>query len=381
MIRFLLITLFFAVNFFAQDKVRVDIKQITQKTDSFKKVEMKPVEKMDTTKIVISNNPSIVSLDPVKQTKIVLVKEDNIGPDWAKYIIPILTLLLGIGINRYIDFINNRKRIKKTGERWVIELMSLKEPIEDQIKELTDFETKLSTQDFAPPTLSAMTAINGDVFKSLDKNELFKYIELKTRKPWYKFPDKKIRETESKDIIRTSNRTHGFISILTHQFSMIQERYNAYLSGTSLHTTSLSKDLQKFLAELRTFNLSFEASGADITKNLVTAPVDRLFMLYIQPHIQDGNYNPFVLRDKFFMPLNDHLVQYRSDPRTIPLLNAVTDCLNDIAGIKSERIYIIKNVNILRTNYKKLKDDLPLLISEITGKDIENISFIPTRDN
>lgn len=366
----LLIVFFLSTSIFSQKKENVkEINQISQKVDSFKEEKGKFIERIDTTEIIISNNPSVVSLDPVGQTKIVLVKEENIRTDWAKYLIPIFTLLLGIGVNRFIDWVNNRKRIKKTGERWIVEIRSIEEPIMNQIDALTDFKTKLSTQNFVPPTLSAMTAINGDVFKSLDKNELFKYIELKRRKPWYQFPRKKGREIESKDIIKTSNRTHGFVSILSHQFSMMQERYNSYLSGTSLHTTSFTKDLQAFLTELRTFNLSFETDGADITSNPVTAPLVHLFMQYIKPHIQDGKYNPFVLRDNFFMPLIQHLVQHRLDPRTIPLATAATACLDDIAGIQMERTYMIENINILNRNYNELKDDLPLLINEIVGKD------------
>ena len=39
--------------------------------------------------------------------------------DYFKYIFPILTLLIGIGINRFIDYRNDNKKIKKSGKRWL----------------------------------------------------------------------------------------------------------------------------------------------------------------------------------------------------------------------------------------------------------------------
>src|SRR5690606_14156771 len=197
--------------------------------------------------------------------------------------------------------------------------------------------------------------------------EFLKYIVRNHSTKWFEFKghDQVRKDEIFAKTIRSSNRTHGFVSILTHLFLMIQERYQAYLNGTSKHTSSFTKNLQIFMAENRKFSLSFETAGIDLAADPMTQPIYALFMQFIQPHLKDGKYNPFELRDNFFMPLILHLAQYRLDPRTIPLASAITSCLNDIAGLQMERTYMCENIDIIVRRYRELLADMQPLIAEI----------------
>ncbi len=316
-----------------------------------------------------NSKETLIPIEPNRDTKIILVKEKG-ETDYPKYLLPIFTLLLGIAINKILDRLADRKKTKRTGERWIVELRSTEEPIKEQITSLKEFKEGLENQNFEHPRLSIFTAINGELFKSLDKNDLIKYIELKNKKPWYKKPyatNKKAKLEEYKKIIKISNRTHGHISILVHQFEMIKEKFQSYLSGTSNHTTSFSKNLQIFIKSLQTYNLEIEKEGANMNTDARVKPIFDLYMIHIHAHRNDGKYNPFTLETNFFIPVLGILTPFRMDERTIPLTSSITACLNDIAGIKMEKIYMIENTTTLIKRYEELLEDLNPIINEIDG--------------
>ncbi|RTZ01969.1 hypothetical protein [Flavobacterium sp. GSP6] len=331
----------------------------------------KPVNKIDSIKPkVISTKETVIPIEPKRDAKIILVKDES-GTDYPKYLLPIFTLLLGIVINKLLDKYTNAIKIKRAGERWIVELRSLEDPIKSQIESLKSFKELLAKEDLTPSTLSIYSAINGEVFKSLDKNDLIKYIEQKNGKPWYKLPFFRKDETKREEyhkIVKISNKTHGHISILVHQFELIKERFERYLQGTSTYTTSLTKNLQIFNRAFAMYGVELEKEGNfDMSTDVRYKPLGDLFMAYIHPHLNDGKYNPIILEKNFFFPVVQVLSQFRLDDRIIPLASAATACLNDIAGLKMEKVYMTENATTLITRYNEQLEDLNPLINEIDG--------------
>ncbi|MFH7014175.1 hypothetical protein ACHRV5_20155 [Flavobacterium sp. FlaQc-52] len=340
-----------------------------QSKDTAQKAVYTPL-KIDTLKTTISTKPISVPLDLQKNTQIILAKEESTGTDWAKYALPILTLFLGIGINRLIDWVNKRSTTIRNGERWVVELRSTEVPLSQQMTDLTEFRDRLSLTEFVIPQIKAMTNLNGDVFKSLDKNELIKYIEIKNAKPLHKriFDSKEEKEKAYKKVVSISNYTHGHVAIMEHQHNLISEKFKSYLSGTSGYVQAFNNHLQEFLREYGMYNLNYEKEGVNIFEDERTALLSTLYTAQIVPHIEDGAYNPFNLRDNFFIPSITHLSNYRFEEKTLPLAKSITACLNDIAGIKIEVEYMTKNTNIILERYSELLTSLPEVINDIIGE-------------
>jgi len=95
--------------------------------------------KIDTVELTLKNNEELsIPVDSNSPAKIIMIQEKS-KSDFFKYLFPILTLLLGIWIKEVLDKRNNKKKIKKTGERWVAELRSLEEPLIKQIEVLEEF--------------------------------------------------------------------------------------------------------------------------------------------------------------------------------------------------------------------------------------------------
>lgn len=324
----------------------------------------------DTGNAIINTKPITLALDSPKNIRVILAKEEPAGTDWAKYILPIVTLFLGIFINRSIDWLNKRSSTIRNGERWVVELRTTEVLITQQMTDLIEFKDRLSLTELSIPEIKAMTNLKGDVFKSLDKNELTKFIEVKNSKPKYRqiFSTKAERENHYQEVVSISNYTHGHIAIMEHQFNLIGEKFHLYAKSTSEHVQSFNKHVQEFLAEYGMYNLNYEKEGINIFTDERTGPLSVLYASQIAPYMATGTYNPFKLRDDFFIPAITHLAGYRFEERTIPLAKCIRACLNDIAGIETATVHMTKNINIILERYSELLNSLPGLINDIIGK-------------
>ncbi|CAM2974698.1 hypothetical protein O8E88_002289 [Flavobacterium psychrophilum] len=316
-----------------------------------------------------STNNTIIKSNKIKQNlqkgeaKIYIVKEKS-ETDYSKYIISLISLLLGIFINKMIDWWNDKSNIKKAGERWIIELRSTEEPIKAQITELERFTENLKKTEWELPNLSIFSVINGDVFKSLDKNELVKYIESKNSKPWYK----KSKVEDFKKIIDISNTTHGHIGILVHQFEMLKEKWESLLEGISKTTSSYNKNLQQINHEILTYSVALAREGIDISKDEKYKPLFDLYLTEVSLNRDNPNFNPLDLEEKFFKPVVLILGNLAIDERIIKLATTVTECFNDISAIKAEKKYMISNCTTLIERYKKQLIKLNPLINRIEGE-------------
>lgn len=330
----------------------------------------KSIIKSDTINIgTLSTIETIVPIDAKNDSKIVIVKDVS-KDDYSRYIISLVSLLVGFFLNKIFEWFGDRKKIRKSGERWIVELRSLEEPIEAQIQALEKF-TKEVGKDGAVPNLNIFSAINGDVFKSLDKNDLIKYIEQKNSKSIFIFPlfrNKQQKLDDFKKTVKISNKTHGLIAGIIHNYEMVQDRFNSFLTGRSQHTTSLSKHLQAFMRTFAHYGVELEKlPGVDLKTDPRYKPIADLFMKEIIPYLEDGKFIPNRLRDNFFIPVIGILSTFRLDPLVNELGAAVSECLSDIGGIGMEEVYVNENVETLIERYKELLEDLKPLINEIDG--------------
>lgn len=345
----------FTVFAFSQDSIGIQLDSLTEEkqtvlSDSILKESLKTD---DTIILDFDKNELLIPLERDNLTKVVMVKEKS-KVDWLKYLLPIFTLFLGIWIKERLEKRSNKKKIKKSGERWIAELRSLEEPIKKQIQSLEEYAKDHEKEDFKIRNLQVYSSLNGELFKSLDKNELIKYIELNNKK------------TDFKEIVKISNSTNGYVSILVHLYETLREKFNRYLSGTSKHTTSLSLSLQEFSSAFKDYGVELEKElQSDPLDDVRYKPIAELYSSQIMPNLKEGKFNPFVLRKEFFLPLVDILAYLRLDPRTKGLASAMTNGLNAIKGIELEKDYMSKNLNSIITQYKEQLTELDKLINKI----------------
>lgn len=256
-----------------------------------------------------------------------------------KDILPIITLLLGIGINKLLDRLKDTNRINKAGERWVAELRGLENPIQQQIDLLNALLNEDSEDRYDISELEILSTLNCEIFKSLDKSELYKYI-------------KRHKYNDYDKVTKTSNQTHGLISILIHLHESLKDKFKEYLSGVSQHTGTANRNLQQL-------SQAFAWYGADLEMELGGNPVNDpryrpildLFNQYIEPHREDGAYDLYQLQSDFFWPLILFLAHLRHDDRARNMSNFASECFNAIKGIRMEKRYWRENVSKISGRY------------------------------
>lgn len=305
----------------------------------------------DTVKKVIKDSFLIHKNELMNKNDVrIYIKENEEKTNTFKDILPILTLLLGIFINRSIDCVTERKKIKKNGERWNAELNSLELPIKRQIELLEEFLIEHNKEKFEIPKLVISQALNCESFGPLDKTELIKYFE--------KFKSKNYSESVS-----ASNKINSFIGILKNHYENLKKKFEEYLSGFSNHTSNLNVNLQLLMKSFAEYGVLLEAElNGDPINDPRYRPIFDLFKSEIIPYMEEGNYDIYVLEQKFFKPLLEILSKLRMDERINPMTDYTRNCLNFIKGIKMEKKYLSDNFSTLIERYKEEEKELTEII-------------------
>jgi hypothetical protein len=314
---------------------------------------LKTARKKDTTKYISKDSITLKGKEFSRNSDIRIYLSSDNKSNLFKDILPILSLLLGIFINRGIDLFTDRKKIKKIGERWKAELSSLELPIQKQVGFLKEFLSEHEKKAFTVPRLTISTSLNGEAFNSLDKTDLIKYL--------IKFRNKKYSEA-----VITSNKINSFSGILKYLYDVLMAKFNSYLNDTSSHMNTLTINLQLLMKSFAEYGVQLEKEiKGDPINDPRYRPIFDLVNVHIIPFIEDGNYEIYALEKNFFAPLMIIFGELRLDSRTNDMSDYTRNCLNSVKGIKMEKRYLSENITTLIRRYEEESSDLTSLLSEL----------------
>jgi hypothetical protein len=294
------------------------------------------------------------SLNNKSNFKILVVKDSEQSDVW-KYIIPVITLILGIGINKLLDYLSERKKIKKSGERWRAEIQCLQEPLSNQILSLEIFRNEHLKENWNIPELDMQIILNCEIFKSLDKAELIKYIT-------------QVKRQEYNEAILISNSIHGLISILESNFLLLRKKYDEYIEETHEHTASFNKNLKKLMRAFGNYQVALEIElKKDISSEPNYAPLAKLFDKLVLWNIFNGtdNYDINGLEQDFFQPLAQLTADLRHDQRIYEMVDSISNCLVDIKQIKMDKISFRQSLVSITISYDTASRQIPTVISNL----------------
>jgi hypothetical protein len=307
----------------------------------------------DTAKLLLKDSIVIANKDLSNSDLKLFIQQRARGTEYFKYIFTILTLVLGIGINKLLDYISERKRIKKVGERWVAEIRYLDKPISNQIEALEKFLIEHKKEKFIAPQMNIYSGLDCEIFKSLDKSDLLKFLEKNKKKKY-------------KEAVLSSNKIHGYISILASHYESMKTKFEEYLKGTSSHTTSLTQNLQLLMRAFGTYGVLLEKElDGDPINDPRYRPILDLFNTEIMPHMENGEFDVYKLKSDFFIPLLEILGLLRHDERINELAEYSSNCLNFIKGIQMEKKYLTENFETIKSFYKDELAELENVVKEV----------------
>lgn len=346
------------------------VKTYSQLVNNSKIVSKGQLTKNDTIKIDLKKK-TVLPVKTKEDAKLIMIKETTEADYW-KYIFPVITLFLGIFATRVIDFFEKRTKIKRTGRRWIAELISLEENLKSQKTALEDFNASFANDRFEIPDLKIYEALDGKNFASMDKAELLQYVEFKYGN-WK--PSLIVNEQEAnknyKTYVLTTNKVTSYTEVLKFNFDLIKEKFNSYLNGISVNTTVLNKLLQDFRDQISQYHIEIEQEpGFNFDTDPRLKPLNEIFKReFIDKKMNNESFNPLLLPENLCNPVLKVLALTRDDVRTNPLRLSCTAILNTVESIKAERSYIKTNFNKLSERYQVYIIELPKIIHLLTSKD------------
>jgi len=298
-----------------------------------------------------SNEETIIPIKPDTATRVILVKEKNII-DFINYLMTFLAVLFGISIKWFIDRTSNKNRIKTAGNRWLAELRSTEEPIKIQINNLKIFKSEMDTGEQLISKLFIVSTLNGEIFKSLNKDDLTQYVRSKYKK------------LDFADIIKITNKIHSYISTLSYLYETLRKELNEYRQSISKSTASLNKNFQSLMLAITDYGVSFELEDEILYEDPRYKPILDLLNTQIAP-IWGAEFDPFKLEIDFLNPLVNILGSLRLYDKTRPLLIIINNCLNDIHAIKEKKTYFMEIIKYMSDNYGTQLVNLNSSISDL----------------
>ncbi|WP_143102029.1 hypothetical protein [Flavobacterium phragmitis] len=332
--------------------------------------EMTPQRKrIDTVKIELSNVPK--PIDPATQIVIVKEKEPDINFSRLIPIISTLTgLVVGFFLNRFYEWYTNRKKIKKNGKRWSIELKTLEEPIKQQIKSIEEFKLSIAKREWSYDSLELMTTISNDRFSSLDKNDLMDYLDNKTKSPWHKqlfSSEARIQEQYNK-AAKISNHIHGFIDVLNHNFQHLNNKWDEFQDGISATSKKLNQDLDTLNIQINSLKYLIANDTEKLYSNEQYKPFFDLYFRFISHLNQNPNYNIHRMRVDFLDPAMMELGKLTKDNRILQTASSISILYTDLRAVNSEKDYVLDNMTELISRYNKSLDALVKIIEKLDEK-------------
>jgi len=294
------------------------------------------------------------------QSEILFIKapKRDLWDNFFKYVFPIFTLLLGIGINRFFDWYKDYRRITKSGERWVAELRAWEEPIQQQINSLKKLIEEDKEDEYRHPELVIITSMDGEVFKSLDKSDLLKFV-------------KRHKKRDFSAAIKISNQTQGTISIFANLNESLKVKFKEYQDGTSKFIAIVNENLQLLIAAIEKYSVALEPEYGDAMQYPPFAELYNLLAEHIYSK-EGGGFDLYKLRDDFFLPFIKVLAGLRADSRTTDINIYTRACIHAVRGLEMEKHYWLESVKTISKRYVEHFDELQEMADKIENRGRQN---------
>lgn len=275
--------------------------------------------------------------------------------DYFNYIFPIITLLLGIGINRFLDSLSKKKKLKQVLKRWIAELRILVDPLSEQVDNLDRFVAEVKEEKNHIPDMGVHTVLKGEIFKTLDKGEFLDSIE-------------KINRVKYQKAVHLANRTHGLTQALSYYSELLQNQFEDYKSRVSQIIDELNENNYRLKKAYGNYFLDIEKTeeGDPIQDEAYSIIGGLILENLIRPSVQEKPLKDiFQLEKDFFTPLLVTLSKHRLDERTSEILEITSNCLKNINSLRSEKEIISKYIMQIMEEFKIQSETIQSVINSL----------------
>lgn len=280
-----------------------------------------------------------VALDkPQNVGQIIYVEHTKDIDKILEYLFPIFMLLLGVIIDRCLLKINEKERIEKNGELWLIEIKALKGSLEKQISSLSEFIKTYCDKEneFDIPSIPKYESLKCDIFSSFSKKDLYDFLCIKNKK----------------ESVQIFHKINSIISTTKDTYEQQIQYFNRSMESMSVQIDSFDINLQNYRNELL-LNESYANSLKDDYRTLMALLSSEV--LEKMPKI-----NIFELQ-KSFIEESLTIINKHNKEQCSNLLEILLEMQKIIQALKNEKYYLKSNFNSAIKMYKEVNTHIELL--------------------
>lgn len=269
-------------------------------------------------------NDTVTLSQPTNVSQIVYVEHEESPNAFYGIIFPIITLILGVAIDRSAQVLIDKRKMKKNGKRWKNELESCVLPIQKQIQALSSFINDFcdNSQRYDIPDILVYPILEGKTFASLNKEDLQDYLECKK--------DSQINVQER------------FYKITTFVMSM-EMIYKSFMEAYNSFKQSAGQQVDMFNLTQLNYSQLLLATASKVPERMTEDAYIRLDELFQHAFSALPNVNLFELENTFINA--SLLVLNRYDHLEFKELNdRLIDMRHCISGLKLEKTYLKTNL-------------------------------------
>jgi len=260
--------------------------------------------------------------------------------DYFNTFMPILTLFLGFILTKGYDFAVSKFKMKSSAKQWLENFIQLKTPLDQQIIDIKEYLPQFDGTNFELKDPKFSLFLNCEVLKSLDNKVLVPYFS----KGFGKMP--------YKEAVVLTGELKNLVNIIEHDSSNYVQSYKNMQSEISTHITLFNEVFNLFRVkwmEYGTFvEINYKKGSAEF---LEFVKMGQLMTEYIHPHVDDGEFDLFLLGREYVKPFFEATYTDKSNPILNDVIIYLNKCDQHIKAIKMEQKYLKIRLEKIQKSY------------------------------
>lgn len=261
-------------------------------------------------------------------------------------IFPIIMLIIGVAIDRSAQVLIDKRRMKKNGKRWKNELDSCVLPIQKQRDALANFIHDYcdNPQRYDIPNILVFPMLKGTSFLSLNKEDLFDYLECK------KDPETSVQDR--------------FYKITTFVMSL-EIIHQSFLEAYNSFKQSSSQQIEVFNKVHLDYSQLLLAASSKVPGEMTEGDYGRLMELFDNAFSTCPNVNLFNLEVSFISPSLSVLSHYSKldyknmNDKLIEMRQCINGLVLEKGYLKDNLLSVIEQYSLCLSALEVIRDYFP----------------------
>lgn len=253
---------------------------------------------------------------------------DSFG--WLWKVLPIFTLLLGIGVQRFLTLRDQRKEERKAATDFVTEVRLTEEPARKQLEQIDKFIATQSVRRITVPELTAHRGLNLERLKSHDRSSVVEHF---TR-----------RIGDRTQALKLTNKLFSGCDLLTGFYHRIEELFKEYCRRGTECEDAYQRLLNEWMRAAGSIVVGVEKTGGDPNKDAFVVGLVKLMRLASD----NADKDLYFFLDELHVPHIMLTAEYRKDDRIMEVAELNAKARFAILGLDSLRQEMVTKFQYLR---------------------------------